>query len=217
MMSSSAPIVPATPQVSGVKPIEWPPKGMRPVQLSEPQLVAEGERMRGYLAEAVPEVDTGAYNVTTTQPHGLGPGFGAEPPATVVVRADFKNVLASSGKSVELPMRLTVVVQGPGTVAVQPAQACGDGDDPAEAVLSCSPRTLDDGTIVVESVTGLASRGGDGPKTHIVRHFRACGTVVSATASHAAGQEASGLGAYRQVHIDRLDRIATDPELALKS
>ncbi|MEV0705354.1 hypothetical protein AB0I53_46615 [Saccharopolyspora sp. NPDC050389] len=215
MMTGPTPIAPAAPQVSAVKPIEWPPKGMAPMSLPESQLIAEGERIRGHLAEIIPKVDTGAFDVTTTQPHGLGSGFGTEAPATVIVRANFKYGLPSQqpGMSVDLPMRLTVVVQGPGTVSVQPAQACGDGDEPTQAVLSCTLRTLDDGSIVVESVT--ASRGEDGPKTHIVRHFRTGGTVVSATASHSAGQEAAGLSAYRQVQVDRLDQFATDPEFAL--
>ncbi|MEV5543892.1 hypothetical protein AB0L13_44500 [Saccharopolyspora shandongensis] len=77
-------------------------------------------------------------------------------------------------------------------------------------------RTLDDGSILAEGASVLASPGEDGPTTHIVRHFRTDGTVVSATASHTAGAEAAGLGAYRQLHVDRLDLIATDREITLR-
>ncbi|MFI0465521.1 hypothetical protein ACH347_15715 [Saccharopolyspora sp. 5N102] len=215
MMTGPTPIVPAAPQVSAVKPIEWPPKGIAPMNLPESQLIAEGERIRGHLAEIIPKVDTAAFNVTTTQPHGLGPGLGTEAPATVVVRAGFQYALVAMGEEVRLPMQLTVVVQGPGTAPVQLAQSCGDGE-PTQVLLGCTTRVLDDGSILVEGATALASLGEDGPTTHIVRHFRTDGTVVSATASHTAGPEAAGLGAYRQLHVDRLDLIATDREIALK-
>ncbi|MEU5853434.1 hypothetical protein [Saccharopolyspora shandongensis] len=216
MMAGSMPIVPATPQVSAVKPIEWPPKNVTPMLLSEAQLGVEAERMRGHLAEAIPAVDPAAFDVTTSHPHGRGPGFRAKVPGIAYVQATFKYVIASSGQSVELPIRLMVIVQAPGTVTVPPSQGCGPGSEGTVAVLSCTQRTLDDGSIVVESVTSLVSAGNDGPKTHIVRHFRVDGSLVSATASHSAGQEASGLGAYRQAQMDRLDRIATDPQFALK-
>ncbi|MEU6268849.1 hypothetical protein [Saccharopolyspora shandongensis] len=215
MMAGSTPIVPATPQVSAVKPIEWPPKGMRPMSLPESQLIAEGERIRGHLAEVIPKVDTGAFNVTTTQPHGLGPGLGTETPATVVVRAGFEYALVSMEKEVRLPMQLTVVVQGAGTAPAEIAPSCGDGE-PTQVLRGCTTRTLDDGSILAEGVSVLASLGEDGPTTHIVRHFRTDGTVVSATASHTAGPEAAGLGAYRQLHVDRLDLIATDREITLR-
>ncbi|RKT84690.1 hypothetical protein SAMN05421805_12357 [Saccharopolyspora antimicrobica] len=206
-------VPPATPRVDAVEPISWPPAGMVRVELPEPQLIARGEQIELHLAESMSRTVPGARDISTEQQHGLGPGFGTEPPATVTVRAGFRRAVAQGSV---LPVLVDVAVLGPGTVLAPPDQACGDGQP---ATRHCEQHVLADGSIAVDSSLGLPSAAG--ASHHVVRHFRVDGTVVSVTASfdtstaHPDGiSPASGL-AQPPMDLAELIALATDPQLSL--
>ncbi|MGP4016786.1 hypothetical protein [Saccharopolyspora sp. 5N708] len=203
------------PQVAVPEPIGWAPTGMVPLRLTDQQLVAEGERIKGYLAEAVPEV-VPAVRDFTTEPGakpGLGLGLRTSPPAEVYVSAAFaRTVEAVPGKAVSV--ELAVRVFAPGSVERSPAQACGT--PLFRVILQCAQHVQADGSVVVDSVATMED--GRYPPSHVVHHFRADGTLVVATASHFSDGELRRMYAMTQPPMDspELIALATDPQLALR-
>ncbi|MER7083113.1 hypothetical protein SAMN02982929_05415 [Saccharopolyspora kobensis] len=200
-------IAPAVPQVRAIEPIDWPPVGAVRVELSQAQLVAQGEQIERYLDEAIVRDVPGARAVDVSR---RGP-VQIQIPSSVIVSAPFDRA-AVGGQ--DWPVLLSLRVFAPGAVDLSPAQEC---ESSKQFGARCYQHVQDDGSIVLVLTSRPAMSGG-GEKNE-VRHYRTDGTVVMVNAFFNPRDPATvaAVAELREGPMDlaELTALATDPRFAL--
>lgn len=200
-------IAPAVPQVEAIEPIDWPPKGAVRVELSQAQLVAQGEQIQHHLDEAIIRNVPGARAVDVSR---RGP-VQIQIPSSVNLSAPFDRA-AVGGQ--DLPVLLSLRVFAPGAVDRSPEQEC---ESSKQFGTRCYQYVQNDGSIVLVLTSRPALSGG-GEKNE-VRHYRTDGAVVMVNAFfHPEDPAEVAVVAERRegpMELAELTALATDPRFAL--
>ncbi|QUH05470.1 hypothetical protein HUO13_36010 [Saccharopolyspora erythraea] len=215
-------LTPAAPPAA--RPVEWPPKAMAPLRISEPELAARAARLEADLTRMVSRAVPDSRGFRAGRRTGFVPAADGGGSASVNVSADFVRPVTSPGVgTAPIRVRLETTVYAPGAAGLSARESCAQ-EDQYKAVLDCRSWPQSDGSLLVDVLTRFRSEG-TGTPVHDVYHFRTDGSAVLTSAAFATAE--AGVPAFELERVitsttsepamssKELATLATDPLLTL--